>query len=220
MAGRLIVIEGLDGSGKATQAGLLTERLRQQGADVQPLSFPNYESPSSALVKMYLGGEFGGAPGDVNAYAASAFYAVDRFASYHTGWGARYAAGATLVADRYATSNFIHQGIKLPREQWAGFVRWLEDFEYAKMGLPPPSVVVYLDVEPQVSQRLLAERYAGDEAKKDIHESDIAYLLQCREAALWCTETLGWRKIQCSDDGRMRPVQDIARDVFEEITKQ
>lgn len=214
MQGKLIVIEGLDGSGKATQAGLLAKRLADAGEKVRLVSFPNYDSPSSALVKMYLGGEFGSSPSEVNAYAASAFYAVDRFAGYHKDWGSFYAEGGTLVADRYATSNFIHQAIKLPQEEWMGFVQWLEDFEYAKMGLPKPGVVVYLDVEPQVSQKLLAQRYAGDEAKKDIHESDLEYLLKCREAALWCTEELGWHKIECSEDEKMRPVEEIAQDVF------
>lgn len=170
MSGRLIVLEGLDGSGKATQAGLLYEALCGRGEQAMKITFPNYESDSSALVKMYLGGAFGQDVNDVNAYAASSFYSVDRYASYKTLWGCFYHDGGTVIADRYTTSNAVHQCSKLPREEWDAYLAWLFDFEYRKIAIPEPDIVVYLDVDPEVSQRLMSQRYHGDEEKKDIHE--------------------------------------------------
>ena len=213
--GKLIVLEGLGGSGKATQTALLAKHLTEKGLLVRQVSFPDYKSNSSALVQMYLVGDFGSRPDDVNAYAAASFYAVDRFASWRTQWGGFYREGGVVVADRYTTSNYIHQSAKLPEAERAAFVEWLDDYEYNKLGIPRPDKVIYLDVEPQVSQELLLARYAGDADRKDIHESDIAYLQQCRSAALWCVEHLGWQRIVCSGEGRMRPVMDIARDVSE-----
>ena len=150
MSGRLIVLEGLDGSGKATQAGLLYEALCGRGEQAMKITFPNYESDSSALVKMYLGGAFGQDVNDVNAYAASSFYSVDRYASYKTLWGCFYHDGGTVIADRYTTSNAVHQCSKLPREEWDAYLAWLFDFEYRKIAIPEPDTVVYLDVDPKV----------------------------------------------------------------------
>ena len=181
--GKLIVIEGLDGSGKATQAKRLVEQLQAQGKQVRKVSFPAYESDSSALVKMYLAGQFGKDPSDVNAYAASTFYAVDRFASYKTEWGRFYEDGGIVVADRYTTSNAVHQCSKLPEEEWDSFLEWLFAFEYQLMGIPAPDAVVYLRVDPAVSQKLMTGRYQGDESKKDIHESNLDYLARSRRAA-------------------------------------
>ena len=161
--GKLIIFEGLDGSGKGTQTKLTADRLRQRGADLRQITFPNYESNSSALVKMYLAGEFGEHPDDVNAYAASSFYAVDRFASYKTDWGEFYREGGLVLSDRYTTSNAVHQCSKLPPMHWDGFLNWLFDFEYKKIGIPTPNEVIYLAVDPEVSQRLLTERYQGHE---------------------------------------------------------
>ena len=122
--GKLLVLEGLDGSGKATQAKLLAAHLAGSGRRVMEVTFPDYESDSSALVKMYLSGQFGSRPDDVNPYAASSFYAVDRYASYKTKWGSFYEAGGIVIADRYTTSNAVHQCSKLPPDQWDGFLRW------------------------------------------------------------------------------------------------
>ena len=210
---KLIVIEGLDGSGKATQAKRLTEALVEKGIPVREVSFPDYGSDSSALVRMYLSGQFGTDPQNVNAYAASSFFAVDRFASYKKDWHRDYARGV-VIADRYTTSNAVHQCSKLPKEQWEDFLNWLFDFEYKKLGIPAPDRVIYLNVDPAVSQALMTARYSGDENKKDIHERDIAYLRHSREAAAYCAEKLGWETVDCCRDGQMRSIEDIHKDVM------
>lgn len=212
-AKKLIVIEGLDGSGKATQAKRLTEALVEKGIPVREVSFPDYGSDSSALVRMYLSGQFGTDPQDVNAYAASSFFAVDRFASYKKDWHRDYARGV-VISDRYTTSNAVHQCSKLPKEQWEDFLNWLFDFEYKKLGIPAPDRVIYLNVDPAVSQALMTARYSGDENKKDIHERDIAYLRHSREAAAYCAEKLGWETVDCCRDGQMRSIEDIHKDVM------
>ena len=211
--GKLLVIDGLDGSGKAMQRGLLEQRLQKEGHAFRGLTFPNYESDSSALVRMYLAGDFGEKPSDVNAYAASAFYAVDRYAGYKQDWGAFYEAGGLLLADRYTTSNLIHQCAKLPKAQWAYFVNWLEDFEYGKLGIPKPELVFFLDVEPEVSQKLMAKRYENQD-KRDIHERDLDYLARCRRVGHWGAETLGWVLVPCTRGGEMRPPEEIADELF------
>lgn len=211
--GRLIVIEGLDGSGKATQAKLLCEALESRGLPVRKVSFPNYESDSSALVKMYLAGQFGTDPNAVNAYAASSFFAVDRFAGFKKDWGGFYEEGGIVVADRYTTSNAVHQCSKLPREEWDAYLDWLFDFEYRLMGIPAPDAVVYLQVDPEVSQKLMTGRYQGDESKKDIHESNRGYLDKSRQAAEYCAQRLGWKTVRCVRDGQMRSIEDISREV-------
>ena len=212
----LIVIEGLDGSGKGTQSAMLEEYLKTY-KDVHKITFPDYASPSSSLVKMYLAGDFGTEPGAVNAYAASTFYAVDRFASYQTQWKADYAAGKAIIADRYVTANLVYQLSKLPEEEWESFTRWLEDLEYDKLGLPRPDRVLYLDVPPHVSQQLLKKRYAGDVSKKDIHEKDLAYLLHCRECALYAAKKLGWKVLNCAEGDTLRSVEDIHLEIRREL---
>lgn len=214
MRGKLIVIEGLDGSGKATQTELLCSRLAEKGIDAVKLSFPDYNSPSSSLVKMYLGGEFSSVPGGVNAYAASSFYAVDRCASYLKYWKSGYQSGGFYIADRYATSNAIYQMSKLPKSEWDSFLNWIEEYEYGKLELPKPDAVIYLDMDLKISQRLLSSRYNGDETKKDIHESDIAFLMQCRESALYAAKRLGWNVIACDDGENPRGLGDISDDVL------
>lgn len=220
--GKLIILEGLDGSGKGTQAELLAETLQKQGRDLRKITFPNYASDSSALVKMYLRGDFGQRPDDVNGYAASAFYAVDRYAGYKADWGPFYEAGGLLVSDRYTTSNAVHQCAKCPREEWDGFLDWLFDFEYQKLGLPEPDAVIYLAVDPAVSQTLMSGRYHGDESKKDIQERDIEYLARARAAAEYCAQKLGWRRVECTAerDGQkiMRPPQDIHTEILAQLT--
>ena len=199
--GRLIVIDGLDGSGKSTQLRRLCEYLTAAGTSYKQICFPDYDEPSSALVKMYLAGEFGTSPDDVNAYAASSFYAVDRYASYKKFWQKAYEAGTLIIAARYATSNAIHQMSKLPRGEWDTYLDWLNTYEYGLLGLPRPDEVAFLDMPLDIAQRLLSGRYAGDEGRKDIHERDLAYLKKCREAALYSAAHDGWQVIACGADG-------------------
>lgn len=150
----------------------------------------------------------------MNAYAASAFYAVDRFASYKTAWEKFYRAGGLVISDRYTTSNAVHQCSKLPMEQWDSFLDWLFDFEYNKIGIPVPDRVVYLAVDPQLSQRLMETRYHGDENRKDIQEKDIEYMARSRQAAEYCARKLGWRRIECARQGTMRSMEDIHAEVL------
>lgn len=210
---KLIVIEGLDGSGKATQAKRLAEGLANQGLAVRQVSFPDYDSPSSALVKMYLAGEFGDRPSDVNAYAASTFYAVNRYASFMKDWRQDYARGL-VIADRYTTSNAIHQCSKLERGEWDGFLQWLFDLEYRKMGIPKPDLVVYLRVDPEVSQALMLSRYSGHEERRDIHERDMDYLRRCQRAADYCASRLGWTVVECCEGGGMRAIESIQAEII------
>ena len=217
--GKLIVIEGLDGCGKSTQLELLPQNLLKNGIESKSVSFPDYDSNSSALVKMYLGGEFGKKPSDVNAYAASLFYAVDRFASYKTNWGDYYNQDGVIVSGRYTTSNAVHQTSKMDESEWQGFLDWLYDLEYNKVGIPKPDKVIFLDMPIEVSQKLLSGRYNGDEGKKDIHESDTAYLDKCRKAAMFTAKYSGWTIIPCAKDGEPRTIEDIAKDILEETLK-
>lgn len=218
--GKLIIFEGLDGSGKGTQTNLLCQALGARGADLRQITFPDYESDSSALVRMYLSGRFGQRPDDVNAYAASTFYAVDRFASYKTDWGEFYRTGGLVVSDRYTTSNAVHQCSKLPPMHWDGFLDWLFDFEYKKMGIPAPDAVVYLSVDVEVSQGLLAARYHGDAAKMDIQEKDTEYLARSRAAAEYCAHKLGWRRIDCTREENGKKIMRTPEDIHAEVLAQ
>ena len=217
MKGKLIVIEGLDGSGKATQAKRLAAALQQQGHRVREISFPNSESDSSALVKMYLSGAFGREPGDVNAYAASSFYAVDRYAGMKQDWGPFYEAGGILIADRYTTSNAVHQCCKLPRAQWDRYLDWLFGYEYDLLGLPAPDAVVYLRLGIETSQQLMSGRYHGDEKKKDIHESNTDYLEHAHLAADYCAKKYAWRTVECAAGGALRGIDEIGEDVLDAV---
>lgn len=215
--GKLIVIEGVDGSGKGTQTAMLYEKLLLQGVNVRKVSFPCYDSPASQPVKMYLAGEFGKAASDVNAYAASIIYAVDRFASFKTDWGGFYEDGGIILADRYTTSNAVHQCSKLPRESWGEYLNWLFETEYGKIAIPKPDIVIYLRVDGDVSQRLLTSRYNGNESKKDIHERDLQYLQNSRTAAAYCAEKCGWQIIECCENGEMRSIEDINNEIIAKI---
>ncbi len=217
--GKLIVIEGLDGCGKATQAGILADRLEQAGYPVRRIEFPDYDHDSSALVKLYLSGAFGDNPEDVNAYAASSFYAVDRFASYRQFWKKDYDDGRIIIANRYTTANAPHQMCKLPPEQWDSFLDWLFDYEYCKLGLPEPSLVIQLSLPNDVSQQLLSSRYSGDESKKDIHERASDYLEQCRVCAEYAAKRQGWNVVQCAVEGRLMSIEDIGNIVWQQVER-
>ena len=215
--GKLIVLEGLDGSGKATQAKLLAEHLARQGLPVKEITFPDYASDSSALVKMYLAGQFGDRPDDVNAYAASSFYAVDRYASYKTSWGRFYEQGGVVIADRYTTSNAVHQASKEPEEKRAAFLGWLYDFEYNKLGLPKPDLVIYLDVPTDYTERLLRHRESETNTHADIHEQDLDYLASCRQCGKTAADYYGWTVIQCVQGGVMRSIEDIHEEIYRHV---
>jgi len=214
MAGKLIVFEGTDGSGKSTQFQALCQRLEREGRDFRRLVFPQYDEPSSALIRMYLGGEFGSAPGDVNPYAASAFYAVDRYASLKKVWGKYYAGGGLVLADRYTSSNAVHQAVKCPPGEQEGFLRWLDDFEHDKLGLPRADAVVYLDMPTEQAATLLRQREQRAGTKGDIHETDTAYLAACRETALRAARLLGWYRIDCVDAaGQLKRIGAIHQEI-------
>ena len=220
MQGKLIVFEGTDGSGKATQSELLCQELTRRGIPYRKLTFPRYQEESSALVRLYLGGAFGQKPGDVNAYAAASFYSVDRYASYKQDWGSYYEQGGLLIADRYTTSNAVHQTSKLPPEQWESFLGWLFDFEFHLLGLPAPDEVIYLQVDPAVSQKLMTQRYHGDESRKDVHEKDTEYLARSRCAAEYCAAHLGGAVVHCTSGDNIRSIEDIQAEVQEIVLKQ
>ncbi len=220
MAGKLIVLEGTDGSGKSTQFRLLCDRLQSEGRDFQKLVFPQYSEPSSALLRMYLGGEFGSHPSDVNAYAASVFFAVDRYAAWKKVWGKGYEAGGLILSDRYTTSNAVHQGSKLPAGEQRAFFDWLFDFEYNKLSLPAPDVVIYLDMPTGESVKLLRARESATHTKGDIHEVDEDYLASCRETAQLAAKHCGWRRVSCVDEGgQVRPIEEIHREIWDIVSK-
>jgi dTMP kinase len=212
--GKLIVIEGTDGSGKSTQFRKLTERLEQEGQAFKTLVFPRYKEPSSALIRMYLGGDFGTHPSDVNAYAASSFYAVDRYASYKQDWGKWYEEGGLIVSDRYTTSNAVHQTSKEPAEKQGDFLKWLYEFEYDKLGLPCPDLIIYLDVPTSFTEKLMRHREQETNTHADIHEQDMQYLATCRQSGRTAAQYYGWNVIQCVKDDEMRSIEDIHEEIY------
>ena len=215
--GKLIVIEGTDGSGKSTQFKLLSQRLEKEGHVFRHLVFPRYQEESSALIRMYLGGAFGTSPSDVNAYAASAFYAVDRYASYKEDWGERYENGGLILSDRYTTSNAVHQASKEPEETRGEFLRWLYEFEYDKLGLPQPDLTIYLDVPTDFTEQMMRTREAATNTKADIHEQDLSYLATCRRMGKAAAEYYGWTVIDCVRDGKMRSIEDIHEEIYRHV---
>ena len=217
--GKLIVIEGTDGSGKSTQFKLLTERLEQTAQPFKRLVFPRYSEESSALIRMYLGGQFGSKPSDVNAYAASSFYAVDRYASYKMDWGQWYEDGGVVVSDRYTTSNAVHQASKEPEDKQQEFLHWLYDFEYDKLKLPRPDLTIYLDVPTDFTEKMLRGREASTNTTADIHEQDMTYLATCRETGRKAAAYYGWTVIQCVKDGAMRSIEDIHEEIYAHVMK-
>ena len=215
--GQLIIFEGLDGSGKGTQTKLTAQRLQQQGYDLRQITFPDYDSESSALVRMYLSGAFGDKPDDVNAYAASSFYAVDRYASYKTGWGEFYREGGLVLSDRYTTSNAVHQGGKLEGKAREEFFSWLYDLEFNRMGLPKPDLVLWLDMPVEIAETLMRRRESDTSTKDDIHERDDGYLHKCREVAQQAADYFGWTRVSCVRDGKLRSIEDIHEELYARV---
>lgn len=218
MKGTLIVLEGIDGSGKETQASLLEKKLKEKGREVMHISFPDYKSPSSALVKMYLKGDFGKNPEDVNPYAASLFYAVDRFASYRMKWKDFYQKGGIIIADRYTTSNMVHQMTKYEdKKARKDFLAWLEKTEYEELELPRPDLVILLDIPLSVSEGLVKKR-ALQGGSMDIHEQHLDYLKKCCGAYQELVDRYGWKRISCTRDGKLRSIEAIGIDVAQAAT--
>lgn len=212
--GKLIVFEGTDGSGKSTQFALLTKRLKAMNIDFRTIEFPQYSQPSSSLIRMYLGGEFGTRPTDVNAYAASTFYAVDRYASYRKVWRDYYQRGGLVLSDRYTTSNAVHQASKEPARSREEFFRWLYELEYKHMELPKPDIVIYLDVSTELTSKMLRSREQATNTHADIHEQNMDYLRLCRNTGLQAAAYYGWTVINCEKDGEMRSIEDIHNEIF------
>ncbi|MEA4940991.1 Thymidylate kinase [bioreactor metagenome] len=219
MSGKLIVFEGTDGSGKATQAGMLGIKLKERGVPFREIDFPRYGNPFAEPARLYLDGALGKKPEDVSAYAASTLYAVDRYASYKQDWGAAYEAGMLILANRYTTSNAVHQASKLQPAERAEFLDWLFDLEYCRLGLPKPDLVLYLDLPTELSEQMLRQREHNTGVKADIHEQDDTYLRNCRMNARQIARDLGWSMVNCAPDGQIRSVQDIHSEVWRKVKK-
>lgn len=218
--GRLIVFEGIDGSGKSTQLEKCAKRLEKEGRNFRRISFPQYSEPSSALIKMYLGGEFGDDPDMVNPYAASTFFAVDRFASYAKDWREYYENGGVLITDRYTTSNAIHQGAKLSAENRVSFFKWLYQLEFDLMELPRPDFVIYLDIPAEISRENMRRRESYTGTPGDIHERDMVYLEKCVQCAREAAKLYKWNKISCFNGDRERGIDDIHQEIYNMLIKE
>lgn len=219
MKGKLIIIEGSDGSGKATQTKKLYDRLEKNNCNIKKLEFPNYNSESSALVKMYLRGDFGKSATDVDPYVCSTFFAVDRYASFKTEWENFYNEGGIVICDRYTTSNMIHQASKMEIDERDQYLDWLNDLEFNLYKIPQPDCVIFLDVPVEVSINLMKDRSnkITGENKKDIHESDIEYLRKSYENSLYIAKKYNWHRINCVDGNNMRTIEDIHEEIFKVI---
>jgi len=218
--GKLIVIEGSDSSGKATQVKILFDKLKSLNMNVKKVEFPDYKSDSSALVKMYLNGEFGKNADEINPYAASTFYSVDRFASYQTQWKSFYENGGIVLADRYTTSNMVHQASKIKdKNEKKIFLAWLWDLELVKFGLPVPDKVIFLDMPPEFSVKLMEQRknkFTGKK-EKDIHENNFEYLMNSYNNACGIANSYNWVKINCISKQKVRTVDKIHEEVYNSV---
>lgn len=218
--GKLFVIDGTDGSGKQTQLEKLKERLEKEKISYKVMSFPNYDSPSSSLVKMYLSGEFGTDPNKISPYIASTFYAVDRYATYQKDYKEFYENGGIILADRYTTANMIHQAGKIKdKKELEKFLNWLYDFEFGLYGLPKPTKVLLLKMPPEYSLELIKERENKftHEAQKDIHERDKNHLIDAYNAACYVAKKYDWSEIECVEDGKIRTIEEIHDEIYENI---
>ena len=221
--GKLFAIDGTDGSGKQTQFTKLCERLTAEGIDYKTISFPNYDSETSSLVKMYLSGEFGQNANDVSAYIASTFYAADRYATFKKeGFFDYYNNGGIILADRYTTANMVHQAGKIldPVER-KKFLDWLWDFEFNLYGLPIPTKVFFLNMPTDYAVKLIKDRENKftHQAQKDIHERDENHLLNSYNAACSLVDTYDWHEVKCVKDEKIRTIDDIHEEIYNEIKK-
>lgn len=221
--GKLFVIDGTDGSGKQTQSQILKKRFDQEGINYMQVSFPNYDSPSSSLVKMYLSGDFGEHPEDVSPYIASTFYAADRYATYKTKLEKFYETGGIIVADRYTTSNMIHQAGKIKdKVERKKFIEWLFDLEFNLYKIPKPDKVFFLNMPPKDSLNLIKtrENKFTKNAQKDIHEKDPHHILDSYNAACELSKEYNWNEINCIKDGEIRSIEDIHEEIYKIIQKE
>lgn len=219
--GKFIAIDGLDGSGKGTQSEILCDYVKSKGLKIRELSFPVYENDSSLFVRMYLDGKLGNSPSDTNAYAASMFFASDRYISYKTDWKKDIDDPSTFVlANRYTTANAVHQLSKLPIGEWDEFLKWLTDFEFVKLALPCPDLVLFFEMLPELSIALVEKRNRETGRKMDIHEKDKDFIRRSYEAALFASEKLGWTTIKCYNPAKtIRTIDDITSDVIKAVQK-
>lgn len=221
--GKLFVIDGTDGSGKQTQSSLLKERLQKDGIDFKSVSFPNYDSPSSSLVKMYLEGDFGENQKDVSPYIASTFYAADRYATYKKDFEEYYNNGGIIIADRYTTSNMIHQaGIIKDKREREKFLKWLWDFEFNLYGLPIPTEVIFLNMPPDYTEKLIQDREnkITHEKQKDIIEKNKQNTIDAYNNALELVKKYNWYEIKCVKDEKIRTIEDINDEIYELVKKK
>ena len=213
--GKLIVLEGIDGSGKSSQYRRICKKLERDGIDFYHTVFPRYDKESSALLRAYLNGEFGSLPKDVNAYTAATFFAVDRFASYKDDWGKIYENGGLIFSDRYVTSNIVHQGCKVEETGLEAFFNWLTDLEYVKMCLPKPDLVIYLDTSTEISVRRMRARESETNTHADIHEKDVEYLEKCLKTAQRACEYFNWTRIDYLDkNGLERDIDEKNEEIY------
>jgi len=222
MQGKLFVIDGTDGSGKQTQFNKLAERLETENIDFMRLSFPNYDSPSSSLVKMYLGGEFGQNAKEVSPYIASTFYAADRYATYKKVFEEYYNNGGIILADRYTTANMVHQAGKMQdKEEREKFLNWLWDFEFNLYGIPKPTQVFFLNMPPEYAFKLMENREnkITHDMKKDIHERDKSHIIDSYNAACDLVEKYNWYEVKCVQEEQIRTIEDIHEEIFKEVKK-
>lgn len=217
MKNRIIVLEGLDASGKGTQTELLAQKLISEGKSLHRFDFPRYEHDSSVAVRMYLDGKLGTRPEDTNAYAASTFFGIDRYISFKTEWRDFYEKGDIILLDRYTSANALHQLSKMDKSKWEGFLDWLYDFEFGKLGIPKPAITLFLDMHPDVAIKLLEKRSADTGRKKDIHELDHSHLYKSYEAAQFACERLGWERIVCFENGAPKSREEIFEKIYEKI---
>ena len=220
--GKLFVIDGTDGSGKQTQFTKLQERLTKDNINFKTVSFPNYESPSSSLVKMYLSGKFGENAKDVSPYIASTFYAADRYATFKTGYQKFYDEGGIILADRYTTANMVHQAGKIKdKQERKKFLDWLWDFEFNLYSLPVPTEVFFLNMPVEKSLELIQKRANKftHNTKKDIHERDKNHLIDSYNAACDVAKDYNWYEIKCIKDNNLRTIEDIHEEIYKEVKK-
>lgn len=218
--GKLFVIDGTDGSGKQTQFEKLEERLTKEGIEYKVVSFPNYNSVSSSLVKMYLSGEFGKDAQSISPYIASTFYAVDRYATFQCVYKDYYEKGGIILADRYTTANMVHQAGKIKdKKERKKFLDWLWNLEFELYGLPIPTKVFFLNMPVEKSLELIQNRenkFTHD-TKKDIHESDKNHLIDSYYAACDVAKDYHWYEVQCVRNNKIRTIEDIHEEIYQEI---